>query len=44
METVFISSQLRSLDPGRFAGPPAGKISGDTLNKIETAVRHCLGL
>ena len=44
METVFLGFQLRSLDPSRFAGPPAGKVSGLTLNKIETAVRHCLGL
>jgi mRNA interferase MazF len=44
METVFLCFQLRSLDPARFAGPPAGKVSGPTLNQIGTAVRHCLGL
>lgn len=44
METVFLCFQLRSLDPSRFAGPPAGKISGATLIKIEATVRHCLGL
>ena len=44
METVFLGFQLRSLDPARFAGSPAGKVSGATLNRIETAVRHCLGL
>jgi len=44
METVFLCFQLRSLDPGRFTGPPAGKISGTTLEKVESAVRHCLGL
>ena len=44
METVFLCFQLRSLDPARFAHPLAGKISGVTLNKIETAVRYCLGL
>ena len=44
METVFLCFQLRSLDPGRFQGIPSGKISGATLGKIETAVRHCLGL
>jgi mRNA interferase MazF len=44
METVFLCFQLRSLDPGRFAGPPAGKISGAILARIENAVRHCLGL
>lgn len=44
METVFLGFQLRSLDPARFVGSPAGKVSGVTLSKIETAVRHCLGL
>ena len=28
METVFLCFQLRSLDPNRFLGPPAGKVSG----------------
>lgn len=44
METIFLCFQLRSLDPARFAAAPAGKVSGATLGKIETAVRHCLGL
>ena len=44
METVFLCFQLRSLDPGRFAGPPAGRISGAILAKVESAVRRCLGL
>ena len=44
METVFLCFQLRSLDPSRFARPPAGKVSGAVLEKVETAVRQCLGL
>jgi mRNA interferase MazF len=44
METVFLCFQLRSLDPARFTGVPAGRVSGVTLQKIENAVRHCLGL
>jgi mRNA interferase MazF len=44
LETVFLCFQLRSLDQSRLIGPPAGKISGVTLGKIETAIRHCLGL
>ena len=44
METVFLCFQLRSLDPSRFVGPPAGKVSGAVLEKVEIAVRHCLGL
>ena len=43
-ETVFLCFQLRSLDSSRFAGPPAGKVAGTMLEKVETAVRHCLGL
>ena len=44
METVFLCFQLRSLDPGRFAGPPAGKVSAAMLDKVESAVRRCLQL
>jgi len=44
METVFLCFQLRSLDPARFTGVPAGKVSGATLQRIENAVRCCLGL
>ena len=44
LETVFLCFQLRSLDPARFGGAPAGKVSGVILNKVESAVRHCLGL
>ena len=43
-ETVFLCFQFRSLDPSRFDGPPAGRLSGAALAKIENAVRHCLGL
>jgi mRNA interferase MazF len=43
-ETVFLCFQVRSLDPSRFGGPPAGSVSGTVLERIETAVRHCLGL
>ena len=44
METVFLCFQLRSLDPARFEGKPAGKVSGVALQRVEDAVRHCLGL
>jgi mRNA interferase MazF len=44
METVFLCFQIRSIDPTRFAENPAGKISEENLEKIENAVRHCLGL
>ena len=44
METVFLCFQLRSLDPARFVGPPAGVVSGPVLEKIEIAVRRCLAL
>jgi mRNA interferase MazF len=44
METVFLGFQLRSLDPRRFIAPPSGRISGTVLERVEHAVRHCLGL
>lgn len=44
METVFLCFQLRSLDPGRFASRAAGQISDMALERVENAVRHCLGL
>jgi mRNA interferase MazF len=44
METVFLCFQIRSLDPSRFTGPPAGKLSVAVLDRVENAVRRCLGL
>ena len=44
METVFLCFQIRSLDPKRFPGTPAGRISGEALQRVEMAVRYCLGL
>ena len=44
METVFLCFQIRSIDPGRFPETPAGQLSNKTLERIEDAVRHCLGL
>jgi mRNA interferase MazF len=44
METVFLGFQLRSLDAHRFPNAPAGSIVGLTLERIENAVRYCLGL
>ncbi len=44
LETIFLCFQIRSLDPKRFPGKPAGKLSEDVLERIEVVVRHCLGL
>ncbi|MGC2236317.1 MAG: type II toxin-antitoxin system PemK/MazF family toxin [Pyrinomonadaceae bacterium] len=44
IETVFLCFQIRSIDPNRFPEKPSGKISNRILEKIENAVRHCLGL
>jgi mRNA interferase MazF len=44
METVFLCFQIRSIDAKRFPAQAAGKISDENLEKIENAVRHCLGL
>jgi mRNA interferase MazF len=43
-ETVFLCFQIRSLDTRRFPPAPAGRLSGRTLEKVERAVRYCLGL
>jgi mRNA interferase MazF len=44
LETVFLCFQVRSLDPQRFPDRPAGKLSGPALERVEAAVRSCLGL
>ena len=44
IETVFLGFQVRSLDPRRFSSPPAGRVTGAALRRIEEAVRYCLGL
>jgi mRNA interferase MazF len=44
IETVFLGFQLRSLDRNRFPSGPAGRLKGDTLRRVEDAVRNCLGL
>ena len=44
LETVFLCFQIRSLDAARFAPKPAGSLTEMKLNKVETAVRYCLGL
>jgi len=43
-ETVFLCFQLRSLDPGRFQSPPAGRMPEDKMDQIDTALRLVLGL
>ena len=44
IETVFLCFQLRSLDPSRFSGPPAGRLSAVYMDQIDDTVRYCLGL
>lgn len=44
VETVFLCFQIRSLDSKRFPAKSAGCVLGDTLKKVEDAVRYCLGL
>lgn len=44
LETVFLCFQLRSLDVSRFPSAPSGKVSGPVLERVEEAVRYCLGL
>ena len=44
METVFLCFQIRSIDSVRFPKQPAGKVSDETMRKIENAARYSLGL
>jgi mRNA interferase MazF len=44
IETVFLCFQIRSLDANRFPETRAGKLSRQTLEQVEAAVRYCLGL
>ena len=44
LETVFLCFQLRSIDPSRIAGSPAGKLTETKLQEIEDAVRRCMEL
>lgn len=44
METVFLCFQIRSIDASRFPNTPAGKATGSVLERVEMAVRYCLGL
>src|SRR5712691_142288 len=44
METVFLCFQLRSLDRKRFPGNPAGRLSEETMRRVEDAVRYSLEL
>lgn len=43
-ETVFLCFQVRSLDAGRFPEKAAGYLATQALDKVERAVRYCLGL
>jgi mRNA interferase MazF len=44
METVFLCFQVRSLDPRRFPPAPADRLVADAMNRVEGAIRYCLGL
>ncbi len=44
IETVFLCFQIRSIDPRRFPTERAGKVAKNTIEKVENAVRRCLGL
>ena len=44
METVFLCFQLRSIDASRFLDQPAGMLSPEKMEEIETTVKYCLGL
>ena len=43
-DTVFLCFQLRSLDPSRFSGPPAGRMPQIRMRQVEEALRLVLDL
>jgi mRNA interferase MazF len=43
LETVFMGFQIRSLDASRFPENSAGELSDKIMEKIENAVKYCLG-
>ena len=43
-DSVFLCHQIRVLDLSKFDVNPAGTVSPVTLEKIENAVKFCLGL
>ncbi len=43
-DSVFLCHQIRVLDISKFKLKPAGTVSSETLEKIENAVKFCLGL
>lgn len=44
LETVFFAFQLRSLDPGRFQQPRAGRLSDMWMKKVDEALRLVLAI
>lgn len=44
LETVFLGFQIRSLGANRFPPQVAGRLTGESLERVEQAVRYCLGL
>ena len=44
LETVFMGFQVRSLDPQRFPKARAGHLADAAMQRVEVAVRRCLGL
>jgi mRNA interferase MazF len=44
VDTVFLCSQIRSLDHARFPHHASGKISTATLQRVENVLRYVLSL
>lgn len=41
-DTVFLCFQIRSIDPTRIAGPPAGRLPESAMIEVENALRLVL--
>lgn len=44
LETVFLGFQVRSIDRSRFPAQASGKLPAEWMQRVEVAVKYCLGL
>lgn len=44
LESVFLCFQIRSIDAKRFPARRAGALNAPAMERVEAAVRYCLGL
>jgi mRNA interferase MazF len=43
-ETIFMTFQIRALDPNRFSGRPVGQLGAQRMTEVDEALAWSLGL